>query len=210
MPTDNRRIAAYLPKEIDDRFQAFKQEKGVSESKALILLMSEYFGVSQKVAYSSDSPLAKQVEEMSSLLSELRSELSTKVGEERIGELKGELLSELKASSSSSKSKSNSPKQLDIGGEIAETQQKVKKSRGRKKSTESKEVADGVNSLIGVQLDQRLRVKKYSVGKMKNQYKDNPDRFKTWSKDRDPDGYAWEFRSGSSLFYRVSHLEPLA
>jgi hypothetical protein len=114
MPTDNRRIATYIPKEIDDRFQAFRQEKGVSESKALILLMSEYFGVSQQVAYSSDSPLAKQIEELSSLVSELKSELSTKIGEERISELKSELLSELKASSSNSKLKSNSPKQLDI------------------------------------------------------------------------------------------------
>jgi hypothetical protein len=205
MPTDKHRIAAYLPKEIDEKFQVFKQEREVGDSQALILLMSEYFGVSQQMTYSSDSPLVRQVEELSSLLSELKVELSTKIGEERIGELKSELLSELKNSSSLSKFESNSSKQLDIDGEIVGTKEKVKKPRVRSKNPKFNQVPDGVSSLTATQLEERLGVKKLTVGKRKYSLKDNPSRFIEWSKDKDPDGYGWEFRSDSQLFYKVAY-----
>jgi hypothetical protein len=216
MPTSNRRVATYIPKEIDDRFKSFKKDREISgDSQALIIILGEYFGVSQQVTYSSDSPLAKQIEELSSLVSELKSELSTKIGEERIDELKSELLSELKTSSSNSKPKSNSPKQLDIGGEISGTQQKVKKPRGRKKSTEykdvaskPKDVANGIDILTTTQLAQRLgieRINTVSTAKSAAKKKNNPGDFTKWSKERDPEGYSWEFRSGSTLFYKVAH-----
>jgi DNA-binding transcriptional regulator YiaG len=58
MPTQNRRVAAYLPKEIDDRLKTFISERNLKgDSPALIAILSEYFGVSylgtQKVDYSS-------------------------------------------------------------------------------------------------------------------------------------------------------------
>lgn len=216
MPTENRRIATYLPKEIDEKFRAFKEERGLinsdkeaaGDSKALILIMSEYFGVSQQVSYYSDSPLVKQLEELSSLVSELKSELHTKVGEDRISELKSELLSELKISSSNGKPKSSPPKQLDIGGEIAGTQQKVKKPRDRKKSTEPKDVANGIDILTTSQLAQRLKIERsntVSTAKANAKKSNNPSYFTNWSKDRDPEGCSWEYKSGSSLFYKVAH-----
>lgn len=52
MPTENRRIATYLPKEILDRFTAFKSERGIKgDSQALIAILSEFFGVSQNIAH---------------------------------------------------------------------------------------------------------------------------------------------------------------
>lgn len=58
MSTQNRRVATYLPKEIDDRLKTFILERGLKgDSSALIVILSEYFGVSyqvaQKVDYSS-------------------------------------------------------------------------------------------------------------------------------------------------------------
>ena len=44
MPTDKHRIAAYLPKEVDEKFQAFKKEREVGDSQALVLILSEFFG----------------------------------------------------------------------------------------------------------------------------------------------------------------------
>lgn len=108
MPTNNRRVATYIPKEIDSKFQAFKEEKQVGDSQALILILSSYFEVSQKTAYLSESPLFKQVQileskfdSMSSLLSELKNELSGKAGIDRLSELKSSLLYELKTDSRS-------------------------------------------------------------------------------------------------------------
>lgn len=208
MSTDKHRIAAYLPKEVDEKFQAFKKERDVGDSQALILILSEFLGVSHQVAYSSDSPLVKQVEVLSSLLSELRNELSTKVGEDRISELKSELLSELKSSGSNSMSKSDSPKQLDNEGKIAGTQQKVKKPKDRKKLTEPKDVADGINILTTAQLAQRLGIEKsntITTAKFAANKKKDLSYFTNWSKERDPEGCSWEFKSDSTLFYKVAH-----
>jgi hypothetical protein len=56
MPTENRRVAAYLPKELDDRFKSFIAERGLKgESPALIAILSEFLGVSQEVAHQSSS-----------------------------------------------------------------------------------------------------------------------------------------------------------
>jgi uncharacterized protein (DUF934 family) len=49
MPTSKNRIAAYLPPEVDEKFQAFKQERGVGDSQALILILTEFLEVSQEV-----------------------------------------------------------------------------------------------------------------------------------------------------------------
>lgn len=203
MPTNNRRIATYIPVEIDDKFQAFKQEKGVSESKALILILSEYLGVSQQVVYLSDSPLVKQVESLETkvetlndLLCELRSELSAKVTESRLSELKSELLNELK-SSLKSEFKIDSPEQLSIEIQVD--------PKVTKEPVKSRERGDGENILTTVQLAARLKnTKTGDITSKKSKTKDSPDTFVKWSKDRDPDGHGWEYRSESVLFHKVA------
>jgi hypothetical protein len=55
MATENRRVATYLPTSLYERFERFKGERSLGESKALIVILSEYFEVGQKVAQS-DSP----------------------------------------------------------------------------------------------------------------------------------------------------------
>jgi hypothetical protein len=87
MPTAKHRIAAYLPPEIDEKFQAFKRDRGVGDSQALILILSEFLEVSHGVSHNSSSDVVGLKGE---LLSELRSELNI-----RFSELKSELLSEL-------------------------------------------------------------------------------------------------------------------
>lgn len=80
MPTQNRRIATYLPQHIDNAFKAFKSQRDIKgDSEALIAILSEYLQVSQEVAYPSSSNLLQRIE----------------VIEERLGSLKSELLSEL-------------------------------------------------------------------------------------------------------------------
>lgn len=75
MGTDNRRVAAYLPKEIDDRLKEFISERGLKgDSPALIEILSEYFGVSRQVAQSVDYSLfvtQSQFEELAAKVSEL-------------------------------------------------------------------------------------------------------------------------------------------
>jgi hypothetical protein len=81
MPTQNRRVATYLPSYIDEPFKAFKSQRDIKgDSEALIAILSEYLQVSQEVAYQSSSNLLQRIEAI----------------EEKLGSLKDELLSELK------------------------------------------------------------------------------------------------------------------
>lgn len=82
MPTENRRVATYLPAKVDERLEAFKNERGIkSDSQALVVILSEFLGLSQELSLSGSSPLADLIHH--DLL------------EERLLGLKGELLSEL-------------------------------------------------------------------------------------------------------------------
>jgi hypothetical protein len=85
MPTAKHRIAAYLSPEIDEKFQTFKQERGVGDSQALILILTEFLEVAHQVTHDSSLNIEALKGE---LLSELLSELNNK-----FSELKGELLS---------------------------------------------------------------------------------------------------------------------
>ena len=85
MPTAKHRIAAYLPPEVDEKFQAFKQEREVGDSQALILILTEFLEVSHQVNQGSSLNIKALKGE---LLSELLGELNI-----RFNELKSELLS---------------------------------------------------------------------------------------------------------------------
>lgn len=92
MPTENRRIATYLPKEVDEKFKAFKLERGIKgDSHALLIVLSEFLGVTESVA-----PLVNiKYEEFSQQLSELQTRFDV-LGSELFSRLKSELLTELK------------------------------------------------------------------------------------------------------------------
>jgi hypothetical protein len=81
MPTAKHRIAAYLPPDVDEKFQAFKEERGIGDSQALILILTEFLEVSEKVSRSSSL-------DVEALKNELLGELDF-----RFSELRGELLS---------------------------------------------------------------------------------------------------------------------
>ena len=125
MATENRRVAAYLPEEIDEQLKAFKVARGFAtqeglaekqsqaDSQALVIILSEFFGVSQNVTHQSNSNLELRIDSINESLSELKSELLAyktsvderlKVLEARLpsihevsAEVKSELLSELKS-----------------------------------------------------------------------------------------------------------------
>ncbi len=86
MATSNRRVAAYLPTEIDEAFKAFKIKNGFSteadqtsnDSKALIEIVKQFLNVEYQVAHSVSLPdnLVTQAQ-----VEELRKEFELKLGE---------------------------------------------------------------------------------------------------------------------------------
>lgn len=92
MPTENRRIATYLPKEVDERFQAFKLEHGIKgDSHALLTVLSEFLGITESFV-----PLtSNQYQELSQQFTDLQTEL-TSLEIKIFSRLKSELLTEFK------------------------------------------------------------------------------------------------------------------
>jgi metal-responsive CopG/Arc/MetJ family transcriptional regulator len=70
-------------------------------------------------------------------------------------------------------------------------------------------VSDNVvdDGLTIIQLAERINSTPEQILKQKGRYFDAPSKFTNWARKKDPDGYGWEFREGSPLYYRV---EPLA
>lgn len=82
MPTENRRVAAYLPKHIDERLENFKIERDLKgDSPALIAILEEFFGVSREVAQPSSTPLTHRVDTLESKVNDLVSVLTQRLQE---------------------------------------------------------------------------------------------------------------------------------
>jgi hypothetical protein len=184
MSTKKRRIATYIPTEIEDKFQAFKQERKVGDSQALILILTEFLGVSQKVAHLSDS-----FEEVKSeLLSELKSELLKEAEKlkaefsEKISELRSELLD-----------KPLPEVKLEVVGESGEQQEL---------SIPVVEVTDSSDylekGLKGIELAKRLGCNSSNLAR--NGKKFAKEKFANWSRSKDPEGIAWERRDDKRYY----------
>jgi hypothetical protein len=189
MSTKKRRIATYIPTEIEDKFQAFKKEREVGDSQALILILTEFLGVSQQVAYSSNSLENVKNE----LLIELRGELLKEfMGfEQRFSELKSELLSE-------------SPEFL-ITKDVSDKEILVVEEDLKPIQLSTNLLVDNEGITIN-ELSERLSCTTGDVKKERSRHKNDPQKFINWSKKKDYESCGWLFREGSELFYRVPSI----
>jgi hypothetical protein len=184
MSTKKRRIATYIPTEIEDKFQAFKRERGVGDSQALILILTEFLGVSQEVAYSSE--LLEKIK--SELLNELKSELVKETEKleaelnKRIGELKSELLSKpLSGLKSEKVGKPSKQQELSIP------------------DVEATNLGDCPGGkLTGTELSRRLKYDSSNLVKMAK--KSTKEEFAKWSQERDPEAIGWELREDKRYY----------
>jgi hypothetical protein len=183
MPTAKHRIAAYLPPDVDEKFQAFKEERGIGDSQALILILTEFLEVSQEVSRSSSLGIE-------ALKSELLGELDF-----RFSELKNELLSKPLRS-------------VEIIQEsLKEATTNHDSLVDAKVSHEDLKVADLGSTFIErptiAQLSARFGCDSALLRKQKSKYRDELEKFIVWSKSRDPDGYGWKFDEANRVFDRV-------
>jgi hypothetical protein len=173
MPTAKNRIAAYLPPDVDEKFQAFKEERGIGDSQALILILTEFLKVSQEVNRSSSL-------DIEALKSELLGELDF-----RFSELRDELLGK-------------SLRSVEI---TQESLKHVKISHDSLKAVNMD--CDVIERPTISELSKRFGCDPSLMRKQKNTYKDKPEKFIAWSKSRDPDGRGWKFDEETKLFAPV-------
>ena len=91
MPTENRRIATYLPKEIDEKFKAFQLERGIKgDSQALLVVLTEFLGVTTPIGPSTITHyegLSQQFSDLQIKFASLESELFSRLKSELLAEL---------------------------------------------------------------------------------------------------------------------------
>ncbi len=220
MPTENRRVAAYLPKSIDDRLEAFKAERGLKgDSPALIVILSEFLGVSQEVAYqgSSSTQLDERIELLKSeLLDELKSRLLgfQAAIEQRLQKLeeKADLLSPANAQfellsepEEDSLAEQEVPGQLKLIpiDEIGDSHFQVDELLSESKSELQNDVSESVElqPLSEPALAKRLGVTVNRLRQVKSQDKKVAGSLARWSRAKDNDGIAWEYDSRTRLFH---------
>lgn len=184
MATVKKRVAAYLPPHVEERFNAFKAENGLdNDSKAIIHILASFFGVahlgSLEVAHSSQYATVERVEvietkvsELLKLISESHSKIHSKI-EDAVSEVKSELISELQSGSPVSIHSS----QLGLlpNGEDSNYELPEKLLDGLR----LKELSARLNRHRDTVADHRRR---------------GMDHFRIWSREQDPDGIAWNYR----------------
>jgi hypothetical protein len=60
MGTANKRVAAYLPQQVAESFERFKQDRSIGDSQALLQILSEYFAQTSQVAGGAELQLVNQ------------------------------------------------------------------------------------------------------------------------------------------------------
>jgi hypothetical protein len=204
MPTENRRVAAYLPKELDDRFKAFIAERNLKgESQALVVILSEFLGVSQQVAQQVDYSEFVKFNEFQKILdkvsrddsnSELLNSLAEKIKclEERLETLEVNVLP-LPVSSPMPYPYGESTKQMDLLTAIDST-------LDDSLSSPNSELLDikPLRPLNGHELGLRFRLDKGAPSKERRRMP--PERFLQWTIEKDPDDIAWEYDELSKLY----------
>lgn len=167
MPTDNPKISAYVPQLIFDKFKQFQEERELSMSQTVIVILSEYFGIQECL-----KGVDRGVEVGGVTLSEF-TKLSVMVHE-----LSGrmELLEESCLDSvPESLPKSSSHKQLSLPSEPP-----------REPSQDLQ-----VPPVSGYSLSNlRFGLNKNTAAVKKRAL--SPEEFTKWTKENDPDGIPWK------------------
>jgi hypothetical protein len=233
MPTQNRRVATYLPSYIDEPFKAFKSLRDIKgDSEALIAILSEYLGVAQEEAHRLGHQLVtiKQFEELTLELESLR-EL---IARTRMDLLFGGLLSgsnnelipipsleqfeaplsepliksELQLLEHLEKEKSEPSSGLQGNLLISHDLPLQPVQSEVVSNLESASKSNSLTPLNGRQLSGRLGVHKDSAAKIRQSHKGDSKHFSDWSQAKDPDGIAWEYHEDDKLFHPVQSVNP--
>lgn len=202
MATENRRVAAYLPPEVSDAFLGFKIQRGLAtndkpnsnDSQALILILSEFLGVSQRVAHSVDCQSSfvtkEELNELNLKVAHLTEQIQSfdcrleQAVSKATCELKSELLDEL-------------PKQEIT--EVSPGQLELLSNRVNDQNVEAlSQLTEMPRELLGG-LSGRALAERFSKKKSVSRHaierrRESPD-FSDWSKMQDPQDIAWEYRS---------------
>ena len=199
MVTKNRRVAAYLPPHVDERFQEFKVKAGIKgDSEAFIKIIMEYLGVehpvSRQVSFTQFSDLVKRLEALENAgfvvqteLDDIRSEFTKDIAMAITKDRQAKPILEKSSCDSSSVSMSE-PLQTGLAINL-------------KQETITKKCKDSdIPEELALGLSQAALAKRFGVDRKKIYRRRDNDGFGQWSSERDPVGITWEYRSDQRYY----------
>lgn len=196
MATKNRRVATYLPSDIDEKFKEYKEQKSIDgDSEAIIRILRDYLGVAHQepeVSYLLLPDLLKRVEaleasmfvtqgQLNDFKNQARKDIALTISAQPQSKEKAKASANANQDSESSNSSDSSPLQLGL----------VEKSNDKVSSELSG--PDGIN---GIEMAKHLGVSRGTLSTHKNK---GHDYFAQWSSEKDPDGKSW--RCGEDKLY---------
>ena len=191
MPTENRRIATYFPKDIDEKFTAFKLERSIrGDSQALLTIVSEFLGLSQEVAHFSSPDLLSRFEALEEIVLKIQQEL----GQIR---LIPECSYEQKVQESLEKFISVVPGQLNLLEPGIEPSDPV--------ALLSELISEPLFCLTGSELSKRLGLGSKVLSDRRR--KRTNAAFIEWSKTIDPDGIGWQYDSERKAYFSIQPIQ---
>jgi len=208
MTTQNRRIAAYLPPEIDQKLKAFKIDAGLAtkrnpnknDSQAIIAILSQFFGLDHEAPYASAAELRQNLADLEAKLDRLSAALSDKITllETDLADLKPakfdiEETEPTQPMSEAGAAFSTVPGQLDLldsfpahsGGNIEPIE------AGETLLQASVIPSKLLKGLSAAQLANRFPVSRTTIDIHRKKGKEH---FQQWSAVQDPDGIPWQYR----------------
>ena len=183
MPTDNPKVSGYVPQVLKDRLTQFREERKISESQAVTIILAEYFGIEQEIKES-----FKGVEVGGVTLMRLEM-LERKVAElAEIVSQKSRLLSEPDTVLE------NEPLQLKIETSSTDLEPATVKPSIEPEKNQFQIQPEPLlefQPISGRQLSEfRFGMNKSSVAGAKRER--STERFIAWTKMKDPDGIGWK------------------
>ena len=195
MATKNRRVATYLPPEIDEKFKEYKEQNSIDgDSEALINILRDYLGVAHQepeVSYLLLPDLLKRVEAL---------ELEQFVTQDQLNGFKNDVRKDIALIISAQphpKEKIKYPEKAVQEGESDSSPVQL----GIVQNSDDKDSELPISSpvsLNGVGLSKHLGVGRSTLLRAKKKGKPH---LLEWSAKKDPDGKSWEYREEDGLYY---------
>ncbi len=228
MPTKNRRVATYLPPELDDRLKAFIEERGLKgDSPALITILSEFFGVGYKVAqavdYSNFVTKAEFLELSEKVLSLEAAFTSSNPANSILGKLLEKLkkiesridcleatTEDLEVAVATSTDSEDHPGQMSLLTCSEHSSESLSNSKAEPSQVKSDSYTK-LQPLSGYALAKRIGRSRSTLSNNKDDWwEDSPEKFIEWIKEIDPDGIAWRYDSASKKYHPIINSSPVS
>lgn len=197
MGTKNRRVATYLPPDVDEKFKEYKEQNSIDgDSEALINILRDYLGVAHQepeVSYLLLPDLLKRVEALES---------AKFVTQDQLNDFKNDVRKDIVLAISTQSRPKEKTKPSEKTSEDDEFNSSSNSSPLQLGLVQKSENEDSISSsgIQGKDLSKRLGVNPSTISANKNK---GVSHFFEWSMEKDPDGKPWEYSEEEKLYHVV-------